>query len=449
MAGDEERLEVYRAVAQLVKDRVGKERVRMIVHKVEVLRYKCLRYVSQELRQFQILVGPNASGKSTFLDVLVFLQDILRDGVQEAVRKRARSVRELTWRMEQGGFEFAIELNIPETIRKQLKGEYSRARYEVQVGTDESGTLTLPVENLWLVKKEANALDLRPKEQPKLFPEEPSPPPSIVIRPRKHSPPGYRKVMSRTADGRLYIRSETTDWNLSLSIGYNRAGLTMIPEEEERFPVSAWVRRTLMEGIQFLQLNCTVMRWPCRPDAPRTFQPDGSNLPLVVEGLQRDYSRQLKRWIQHLGSVLPEIKQVTVKERQEDRFRYLVVEVEDGKVFPSWLLSDGTLRLFALTLLSFLPEEKGIFMVEEPENGIHPRALEAVYQSLSSVYEGQVLCATHSPIFLNLAKPEELLCFALTESGATSLVSGDRHPRLREWREKVLLGDLLASGILG
>jgi len=126
-----------------------------------------------------------------------------------------------------------------------------------------------------------------------------------------------------------------------------------------------------------------------------------------------------------------------------------VVETEEGRQLPSWLLSDGTLRLLAMTVLAYLPEEMGIYIIEEPENGVHPRALEAVYQSLSSVYEGQVFCATHSPIFLNLATPNELLCFTLNERGATDIVPGNRHPYLKEWRSEVSLGNLLASGILG
>jgi predicted ATPase len=191
------------------------------------------------------------------------------------------------------------------------------------------------------------------------------------------------------------------------------------------------------------------MRWPCRPDAPRSFQPDGSNLPLVVDRLIRANRAQFEGWVQHLRSVLPEIKDIEVKEREEDRYRYLVVKTEDGKTIASWLLSDGTLRLFALTVLAYLPDEKGIYIVEEPENGIHPKALEAVYQSLSSVYGGQVLCATHSPVLLNLAKAEELLCFARAEGGATVIVAGNQHPRLRAWQREVALGDLLASGILG
>jgi AAA15 family ATPase/GTPase len=39
-----------------------------VITKVEALNYRSLRYVSQELGPFHVLVGANASGKSTFLD---------------------------------------------------------------------------------------------------------------------------------------------------------------------------------------------------------------------------------------------------------------------------------------------------------------------------------------------------------------------------------------------
>jgi predicted ATPase len=116
---------------------------------------------------------------------------------------------------------------------------------------------------------------------------------------------------------------------------------------------------------------------------------------------------------------------------------------------PSWLISDGTLRLLALTLLAYLPDTSGVFLIEEPENGIHPRAVETVFQSLSSVYDAQVLLATHSPVVLSVAKPEQVLCFARTPDGATDIVRGSEHPRLREWRGETDLGTLFASGVLG
>ncbi|MGB9889853.1 MAG: AAA family ATPase [Anaerolineae bacterium] len=111
-------------------------------------------------------------------------------------------------------------------------------------------------------------------------------------------------------------------------------------------------------------------------------------------------------------------------------------------------LVEGRLRLLALTLLAYLPAENVIYLIEEPENGIHPRAIEGVFQSLSSVYEGQVMLATHSALLVGLAKPEQILCFARTERQATDIVRGDEHPALREWRGEVNLSELYAAGVL-
>ncbi|NCC31558.1 MAG: ATP-binding protein, partial [Chloroflexia bacterium] len=116
---------------------------------------------------------------------------------------------------------------------------------------------------------------------------------------------------------------------------------------------------------------------------------------------------------------------------------------------PSWLVSDGTLRLLALTLLAYLPQQEGIYLIEEPENGIHPKALEGVYQSLSSVYCSQILVATHSPLFLGLAEPAQLLCFARNPSGAVAIVTGDHHPALQNWQGEVDLSAMYAAGVLG
>jgi predicted ATPase len=51
------------------------------VTRIEALGYRSLRYVSQPLLPFRVLVGPNASGKSTSLDVIAFLGDLLRVGL--------------------------------------------------------------------------------------------------------------------------------------------------------------------------------------------------------------------------------------------------------------------------------------------------------------------------------------------------------------------------------
>ena len=178
------------------------------------------------------------------------------------------------------------------------------------------------------------------------------------------------------------------------------------------------------------------------------FLPDGSNLPWAVEALRTRSDERFGRWIAHVRTALPDLQTVRTVERPEDRHRYLVVEFENGLSAPSWVVSDGTLRLLALTLLAYAPDVHGIYLIEEPENGIHPRAIETAYQSLSAVYDAQVLCASHSPVILSLAQPRQLLCFAKDEAGATDIVRGDQHPRLREWKGSLDLGTLFAAGVL-
>ncbi|MEJ5237358.1 MAG: AAA family ATPase, partial [Limisphaera sp.] len=146
---------------------------------------------------------------------------------------------------------------------------------------------------------------------------------------------------------------------------------------------------------------------------------------------------------------LPDVERIETREREEDRHRYLVLVYKNGLTIPSWLVSDGTLRLLALTLLAYIPNLSGLYLVEEPENGIHPRAVETIYQSLSSVYGAHVLLATHSPVILGMAHPPDLLCFARNKEGATDIVSGDEHPSLKQWRGTLDLGTLFASGLLG
>ena len=138
----------------------------------------------------------------------------------------------------------------------------------------------------------------------------------------------------------------------------------------------------------------------------------------------------------------------TVVEREEDRHLYLTLGYKTGVTVPSWVASDGTMRFLALTLLAYLPSS-GIYLIEEPENGLHPFALDAVYDALSSAHDSQVLSASHSPAFLKLADPREALCFAKNSEGATDIVRGDRHPLLQDWQGKADTQILFATGVIG
>lgn len=427
----------------------------MIV-RIEALGYRSLRYVSEALGPFHVLVGPNGAGKSTFLDVVAFVGDLLRVGPLRAIQgdsragvpMRSADPAAMTWMRSGERFQLAVELSTP-SGRDRGGGLAERARYEIEVDVDrESGEVRLEKETLWLVGQTASGVSEPTAAQRTLFPQPPDPPETIILESGRKSPKGWQKVVNKVgSSGNDYFMAETTGWNAPFRLGPTKSALANLPEDE-RFPTATWVRRFLMEGIQRVALNAEAMRKPSPPGSPRAFLPDGSNLPWVIEDLRTDAERY-QRWVAHLRSALPDLRSVETVERPEDRHRYLVVAYENGLRAPSWLVSDGTLRLMALTLPAFLPKLEGVLLVEEPENGIHPRAVETVYQALSSVTGAQILCASHSPVVLGMARAEDLLCFAKGQDGASDIVRGNNHPVLREWKGELDLATLFASGVLG
>ena len=168
------------------------------------------------------------------------------------------------------------------------------------------------------------------------------------------------------------------------------------------------VKRALNAGTHFLFLDSLKMRQPSPPGlGRRQFSSDGSNLPWVVKRLQDEHEDSYQEWLGHVPTVLSDLKYIRVVEREDDRSVYLMLGYATGVEIPSWMASDGTMRFLVITLIAYLPYDGELYLLEETrERRVHPLALDAIYDSLSSAYESQVLVATHSPGVSETLKPE-------------------------------------------
>ncbi len=394
---------------------------------VEALNYRCLRYVRRPLQSFHVLVGPNASGKTTFLDVIGFLRDVVSNGLDGALVERTPTPVDLLFQRQGERVELAVEAEVPERLRQRARRpDLDVVRYQVAIGFDDTHRqFEFKAETLLLKKRTA----IENKQRQLSFPLPIPPPASLLVSIRRQD---NKVLLNKVLGGNdnFYDEAKPPDksWAPSFKLGPRRSALGNLPADESAFPVATWFRDYLHSGVQRFMLNSRAIRRPSPPTRVSGFLPDGSNVPWVVARLRQHHPERHAAWIKHLRTALPDLVDISTIERPEDRHCYLSYEYGNQLTVPSWLVSDGTLRLTALTLPAYLTDLQGNYLIEEPENGIHPGAVAAVYDSLSSVYGTQVLLATHSPVVLNAAAAGDVLCFAKDEEGATDIVLGSEHP---------------------
>lgn len=427
-----------------------------MIRRIEALNFRCLRHVDVPLGRRQVLVGPNGSGKSSLIAAFTFLRDLVRKGPAAAVAgqwgtaaghagggathadalagiacmgvaRDADAFRDLVRGRPEADprFELAVELELPEEVRDQLPAEkgYCTYRYEVALAADEEGVGIRAERGILMPRRQAADGD-----QAYLFPDLPEPPATILAPPRA----GARTVVSKSARGmdRFYVEQDRRGWITDIALGPERSALGNLPASPGTLPASTFARGVLAGAVTRLRPRVMAMRRPCSPEFPdQVLAADGANLAPVVHRLRGDHREAFDEWLALLCGALPGLTDIGVERRKADRHRYLTLTLASGMVTPSWMLSGGILRLLALTLPAFLPGSGGIFLVEEPERGIHPGALGALHASLFSMPGAQVVATTYSPALQRLFDSRDVLLCERDEDGAATIARRRRTER--------------------
>jgi predicted ATPase len=376
-----------------------------------------------DLDPFHVLVGPNGSGKSTFLEAIDFVKSCLVDGPLVAVEQRAPEYRDLTFLRQGGPIEFDLRLRFLDPPGDTL----GTLHYRLAVTSDER-------------------LGVRISEE-------------LLKRVQPGIKPGVgTRLLGKTGSGSDFYRRESGTYQDSFQFGPGKLALSLTPPDTQKYPTGNVVRNFLAQGVRYVQLNSTAMRQPAPATRPTELELDGTNLPRVVGSLLRNGSSArsssegrsaVARWTEHLRYALEDLESIGWAARPPDNAEYLTLRFAGGLECPSWLLSDGTLRMLALTLPAFLSGPPRLYMVEEPENGVHPHALEIIVKALAAIPAAQVFVATHSPLVVQQVGAKPLLCFTRDEKAGVQIVHGENHSALKDWQGSPDLASIFTSRVFG
>lgn len=423
---------------------------------IDATNYRCFERMGVPFSEFCVIAGANGSGKTTLLDVPILLGDILRSRnvagafINRLLGRGARagSLDEVPFRAQRESFTLGMEARLPKEIATSLveasvaavQREPSKwpthIRYELRLEVEEDHQLTVRNEYLFVFPHSDEYETGR-----------------LPMQGENAEQDDWRFILKRDLHwenvSELTLRPETKGAKeRKAQVDRTVAALPRIQyESEAEFRAGRWLLDRLLNGVVFFDPKWSELRKASSPGLPKELMGTGENLPWLALRLQKQDPQRFADWVAHVRTALPHISSISVREREEDHHAYFRVEYEGGFEVTSSGLSEGTLRILSLTLVAYLDGLPPLLVIEEPENSIHPQGIETIMQSLRSLYDQQVWVSTHSPIVLADTRVQGLRITRLERSGAATVIPGNEHPRLAQWKGAIDLGSLFATGV--
>jgi predicted ATPase len=173
---------------------------------------------------------------------------------------------------------------------------------------------------------------------------------------------------------------------------------------------------------------------PTDPDQPPVLSSDGHGLPLLLDyilGTDREAFEQIEH---DLAILAPYVKAIRIKPHRFGNGtpgaarvgKSLSFELRSGGELAASLASQGVMLFLAYLTLAHAANTPAIMLIEEPENGVHPRQLQRIAEYLKRLTDPargasavQLIVATHSPYFLDFVEPGSVRVFGRKPNGET------------------------------
>lgn len=378
---------------------VTAEKPERMVTRAEIEGYRPFRGFAAEPGDLTVIIGANATGKSSLFDFLRFVSHAAQEPLPPEIDERSAGKM-----LFHGGSPERVAFSLTLDLGQRLP-----LRYEAEI-LGPVGSPRVAKERL------ATTKPLRDSEKE----------PFIFL-----DFTGGRGVVRDQQERRL-VRPE---WTVKANELALRRALdpTLVTISRVQSLLSGW---RFYSGFD-VSAGSTVRR-PVPTEPEPMLKEHGGNLSAVLMWLNREHQAAWEELESHLRSGVPGFRSLNVKPRGGPG-TVIGVWREAGVDAELTLadLSDGTLRFLCWAVLCLSPTLPPLLCVDEPELGLHPRVL-PVLAGLFRLASArtQILVATHSPYFLSQFALDEIAVMR-KENGAAQFVRPSSSRALREAVEEV------------
>lgn len=394
-----------------------------MLKRVHIRGYKSLDDVEVRLEALTVLFGPNAAGKSNFLDALQLLSKLgtsrtLKDAFDSPYRgKPLESFRigrgGIKGLIEQDRLVFSIEADLElsvavvDAVERQIRDMRRPGR---DAATPEPGK----------ARARVRERDLRYRIEIEMLPK------SGVLRVAdeylaalnsKGEPTGARKPFFERRGEKIHLRLEGQGHPTHYDRFLDHSILSM-PHYPPHYPHLVAARRELESWLFFYFEPRERMRAANPVREVRHIGLMGEELAAFLNTVRADNPRQFRGIERALHTLMPSVDgiEVDVNDLGEVELRLR----EGGVAIPARVLSEGTLRMLGLLALTGADEHPALVGFEEPENGVHPRRIQLIAELLKtreSLKQSQYIVTTHSPILPDMLSNSSLFVVRRSNGG--------------------------------
>jgi predicted ATPase len=361
--------------------------------------FKSFRKLELELRALNVLIGANGAGKSNLVSAFRFAFELANGGLQHGIGQA-------------GGSDVFLRHGKKASKYILIKFEFGDLTYEAKLQPNAEDSLFFAQEKISYPEMNSDGVVTRIEMTPGA---------AVEIAPRS---------VGHVESGFLYKFFKDEDMQ-------RLKGVMPLVSSIRTYHIPDSSSTAAIKGYGRLHDNFEL-------------RSDGENLAAMLYLIKTRTPKIYQMIRDVIRSVAPYFDDFLLEPNRlnEDTIRLEWRERDSDYPFLAHQLSDGTLRFMVLATLLLQPNPPAITVIDEPELGLHPFAIEELAGLLRvASSRTQLIVATQSPQLISALEPEDVIV-ADRENGETTLRRLDAES-LEGWLEEYTLGELWQKNILG